>query len=73
MALKAPDCGHLLEIGRIVVEGWCDRLRDSANMKAFYLGLAAADALQAALGEELAMGPRQELASMSRSLAPTGS
>ena len=39
MALNAADDGYVLENGRIVMEGTCDRLREQEDIREFYLGM----------------------------------
>ncbi|MCU0928338.1 MAG: ABC transporter ATP-binding protein [Burkholderiaceae bacterium] len=39
MALNAADYGYVLENGRIVMEDTCERLREKADIKEFYLGM----------------------------------
>ena len=39
MALHTADYGYVLEVGRIVMEDTCARLRDKDDIKEFYLGL----------------------------------
>ena len=38
VALELADTGYVMEIGRIVMEGSADRLMESEDIKAFYLG-----------------------------------
>jgi branched-chain amino acid transport system ATP-binding protein len=38
MALKAADYGYVLEVGRIVLEGECERLIENEDVREFYLG-----------------------------------
>ena len=38
VALKTADYGYILEVGRIVMEGSCDRLIEQDDIKEFYLG-----------------------------------
>ena len=38
MALAVAAFGYVLEIGRIVLEGTTDKLRDNPDVKEFYLG-----------------------------------
>ena len=38
MALKAAHYGYVLEIGRIVLEGACDKLAENEDVREFYLG-----------------------------------
>jgi len=38
VALELADMGYVMEIGRIVMEGTADRLMESEDIKAFYLG-----------------------------------
>nr|WP_297383691.1 ABC transporter ATP-binding protein [uncultured Roseateles sp.] len=42
MALNASDYGYVLENGRIVMEDRCSRLRESDDIKEFYLGMKEA-------------------------------
>ncbi|MCU0812852.1 MAG: ABC transporter ATP-binding protein [Burkholderiaceae bacterium] len=44
MALNAADYGYVLENGRIVMEDTCERLREKADIKEFYLGMKEAGA-----------------------------
>ncbi len=39
MALNVADYGYVLEVGRIVMEDSCDRLREKEDIKEFYLGM----------------------------------
>ena len=39
MALHTADYGYVLEVGRIVMEDTCARLRDKDDIKEFYLGM----------------------------------
>src|SRR5574342_1049062 len=39
MALHVADYGYVLEVGRIVMEDTCARLRDKDDIKEFYLGI----------------------------------
>jgi branched-chain amino acid transport system ATP-binding protein len=39
MALEIADYGYVLENGRIVMEDTCERLRNAADIQAFYLGM----------------------------------
>jgi branched-chain amino acid transport system ATP-binding protein len=39
MALHMADYGYVLEVGRIVMEDTCARLRDKDDIKEFYLGM----------------------------------
>ncbi len=41
-ALEVADYGYILEVGRIVMEDACARLREKEDVKEFYLGLKAA-------------------------------
>ena len=41
MALGLADYGYVLEVGRVVMEGTCARLRENTDIKEFYLGMAA--------------------------------
>ena len=38
MALGVAHFGYVLEVGRIVLEGSTDKLRDNPDVKEFYLG-----------------------------------
>ena len=38
MALDTAEYGHVLEIGRIVMDGPAERLRRSRDIQEFYLG-----------------------------------
>ena len=38
MALDAAEYGYVLEIGRIVMDGPAERLRQSRDIQEFYLG-----------------------------------
>ena len=38
VALELADVGYVMEIGRIVMDGTADRLMESDDIKAFYLG-----------------------------------
>jgi branched-chain amino acid transport system ATP-binding protein len=38
MALKTADYGYVLEVGRIVMQGACQELMESEDIKEFYLG-----------------------------------
>ena len=38
MALDVADYGYVLEVGRIVMEDTCERLRQKEDIKEFYLG-----------------------------------
>ena len=44
MALSVADYGYVLEVGRIVMEDTCDRLREKEDIKEFYLGMKEAGA-----------------------------
>ena len=39
MALDIADYGYVMELGRIVMEDTCERLRDATDIKEFYLGM----------------------------------
>ena len=39
MALDIGDYGFVLEVGRIVMEDTCDRLKDAEDIQEFYLGM----------------------------------
>ena len=39
MALEVGDYGYVMEIGRIVMEGTCERLQDAQDIQEFYLGM----------------------------------
>jgi branched-chain amino acid transport system ATP-binding protein len=39
MALEIGDYGYVMEVGRIVMEDTCARLRDATDIKEFYLGM----------------------------------
>jgi len=39
MALAVGDYGYVMEIGRIVMEDSCERLRDAQDIQEFYLGM----------------------------------
>jgi branched-chain amino acid transport system ATP-binding protein len=39
LALRVADYGYVLEVGRIVMEDTCARLREKDDIKEFYLGL----------------------------------
>ena len=41
MALSVADYGYVLEVGRIVMEDTCERLREKDDIKEFYLGVEA--------------------------------
>ena len=38
VALDLADIGYVMEIGRIVMDGTADRLKESEDIKTFYLG-----------------------------------
>ena len=38
MALDIGDFGYVMELGRIVMEDTCSRLKDSTDIQEFYLG-----------------------------------
>ena len=40
MALNIADYGYVMELGRIVMEDTCERLRDAPDVQEFYLGLS---------------------------------
>jgi branched-chain amino acid transport system ATP-binding protein len=42
MALTIADYGYVLEVGRIVMEDTCARLREQDDIKEFYLGVKEA-------------------------------
>ena len=44
MALSVADYGYVLEVGRIVMEDTCERLREKDDIKEFYLGVKEAGA-----------------------------
>jgi branched-chain amino acid transport system ATP-binding protein len=39
MALDVGDYGYVMEVGRIVMEDTCDRLKDATDIQEFYLGM----------------------------------
>ena len=39
MALEIGDYGYVMELGRIVMEDSCERLREATDVKEFYLGM----------------------------------
>jgi branched-chain amino acid transport system ATP-binding protein len=39
MALELADHGYVLEVGRIVMEDTCERLRQKDDIREFYLGM----------------------------------
>jgi len=39
MALRAAHYGYVLEVGRIVLEGACEKLRGNEDVREFYLGV----------------------------------
>ena len=39
MALEIGDFGYVMELGRIVMEDSCERLRTSTDVQEFYLGM----------------------------------
>jgi branched-chain amino acid transport system ATP-binding protein len=39
MALDIGDYGYVMEIGRIVMEDTCERLRNATDIQEFYLGM----------------------------------
>jgi branched-chain amino acid transport system ATP-binding protein len=44
MALSVAEYGYVLEVGRIVMEDTCERLREKDDIKEFYLGVKEAGA-----------------------------
>jgi branched-chain amino acid transport system ATP-binding protein len=44
MALSVADYGYVLEVGRIVMEDTCERLREKEDIKEFYLGVKQSSA-----------------------------
>jgi branched-chain amino acid transport system ATP-binding protein len=44
LALATADYGYVLEVGRIVLEDTCARLREKEDVKEFYLGMKEAGA-----------------------------
>ena len=42
MALDLADYGYVLEVGRIVMEDQCARLREKEDIREFYLGMKEA-------------------------------
>ena len=44
IALGVADFGYVLEVGRIVMEDTCERLREKEDIKEFYLGMKDASA-----------------------------
>jgi branched-chain amino acid transport system ATP-binding protein len=42
MALEIGDYGYVLEVGRIVMEDSCERLKEKEDVQEFYLGMKAA-------------------------------
>jgi branched-chain amino acid transport system ATP-binding protein len=44
MALGLADYGYVLEVGRIVMEDTCERLREKDDIKEFYLGMKESSA-----------------------------
>ncbi len=44
MALSVADYGYVLEVGRIVMEDTCERLREKDDIKEFYLGVKQSSA-----------------------------
>ncbi len=42
-ALREKDCGHILENGRIVMDGEAASLRENEDVKEFYLGMGGGD------------------------------
>ncbi len=42
MALDVGDYGYVMEVGRIVMEDSCARLKDAPDIQEFYLGLSVA-------------------------------
>jgi branched-chain amino acid transport system ATP-binding protein len=41
-SLSVSDYGYVMEDGRIVMDGPCDKLRENADLREFYMGLSAA-------------------------------
>ena len=39
MALDVGDFGYVMEVGRIVMEDTCDRLKEATDIQEFYLGM----------------------------------
>ena len=39
MALEIADYGYVMEVGRIVMEDTCERLRNATDIREFYLGM----------------------------------
>ena len=39
MALSLGDYGYVMEVGRIVMEDTCERLRGATDIQEFYLGM----------------------------------
>ena len=39
MALEAANYGYVMEVGRIVMDDTCERLRDATDIREFYLGM----------------------------------
>ena len=39
MALEVADYGYVMEVGRIVMEDTCERLRNATDIREFYLGM----------------------------------
>ena len=39
MALDIGDYGYVMELGRIVMEDTCERLREATDVQEFYLGM----------------------------------
>ena len=39
MALDVGDFGYVMEVGRIVMEDTCERLKNATDIQEFYLGL----------------------------------
>ena len=39
MALDVGDYGYVMEVGRIVMEDTCERLREAPDIQEFYLGM----------------------------------
>lgn len=44
IALEVADYGYVLEVGRIVMEDTCERLREKEDIREFYLGMKEAGA-----------------------------
>jgi len=52
VALKVASYGYILEVGRIVMEDSCERLREKDDVKEFYLGMKEAGVARHAPMEE---------------------